>query len=75
MVHYTLRGLEIYVKIIRKVSKQVWRIIIGVIGFVSVLDIKRLHSTGGFENYIYGETSKFYQPDYYTNKALQKYGY
>jgi hypothetical protein len=49
--------------------------LIGTIGFVSIIDVKQLHGTGGFANYIIGETGKFNQPDYYTPKALQKYGY
>jgi hypothetical protein len=50
-------------------------VLIGVIGFVSILDLKRLHGTGAFSNNIVGETGKFYQPEYYTPQALQKYGY
>jgi hypothetical protein len=49
--------------------------LIGAIEFVSILDVKRLHGTGAFGNNTYGETNKYYQLDYYTPKALQKYGY
>jgi hypothetical protein len=45
------------------------------IGFVSIVDVKAMHSTAGFGNYTIGETGMFYKPDYYTPKALQKYGY
>jgi hypothetical protein len=45
------------------------------IGFVLTIDIKRVHSTGGFSNYTLGKTGEYYQPEFYTAKALQKYGY
>jgi len=48
---------------------------IGTIGFVSILDVKQLHGTGGFGNYEIGGTGKYYQPEYYTQDALLKYGY
>ena len=49
--------------------------LIGAIGYISILDIKRLHSTGGFGNYILGGTGSYFHTDFYTPKALQKYGY
>ncbi len=49
--------------------------LIGAIGYISILDIKRMHGTGGFGNYIFGETGSYYHMDFYTPKALQKYGY
>lgn len=49
--------------------------IFGAIGFILIVDVQRLHSTGAFSNFKFGETGKLYQPDYYTAKALQKYGY
>jgi hypothetical protein len=49
--------------------------LIGSNGFISVLDVKRLHATCGFFNIMIGETGKYYQPEYYSPKALQKYGY
>jgi len=45
------------------------------IEFVSILDVKSLHSTAGFGNYTIGESGRFYEPDYYTAKSLQKHGY
>jgi len=49
--------------------------LIGATGFISILDVQRLHSTGGIVNFTIGETGEYYQPEYYTPKALQKYGY
>jgi hypothetical protein len=49
--------------------------LIGTIGFVSIVDVKQLHATGGFGNYIIGQTGELYQPEYYTPKAIQKHGY
>ena len=49
--------------------------LIGTTWFVSIIDVKQLHATGGFGNYIIGKTGEFFQPEYYTPKALQKYGY
>jgi hypothetical protein len=40
-----------------------------------IIDVKRLHSTGSVFNTTIGETGEFYQLEYYTPKALQKYGY
>jgi hypothetical protein len=45
------------------------------ITYVLTVDVQRLHSSGGYSNYVLGETGEFFQPDYYTPKALQKYGY
>jgi hypothetical protein len=45
------------------------------IAFVLNIDVQRLHSTGGFSNYTIGKTGEYYQPEFYTPKALQKYGY
>jgi hypothetical protein len=49
--------------------------LIPTIAFVLTVDVNRMHSTGGFSNYTLGKTGKYYQPEYYTPKALQKYGY
>jgi hypothetical protein len=49
--------------------------LIGTIGFILIIDVKRLHSSGGFGNFIIGETGQFHQPYYYTSKSLLKYGY
>jgi len=49
--------------------------LIGTMGFTSIVDVQRWHATGGFSNYILGETGEYYQPEYYTPKSLQKYGY
>jgi len=45
------------------------------ITYVLTVDVQRLHSSGGYSNYVLGETGELFQPDYYTPKALQKYGY
>jgi hypothetical protein len=47
----------------------------GSIGFMLIIDLQRLHATGGFSNIIFGGSGEFYDPGYYTPKALQKYGY
>jgi len=58
------------------VLKSVYNeVLIGAMGFVSIIDVKQLHATGGFGNFIIGETEKLFQQDYFTPKALQKYGY
>ena len=40
-----------------------------------IIDVQRLHATGGASDMIIGRTGKYHEPDYYTPKALQKYGY
>jgi hypothetical protein len=49
--------------------------LIGVTRFISIVDIKRFHATGGVTKNTIGETGENYQPEYYTPKALQKWGY
>ena len=49
--------------------------LIGTMGFLAIIDVKQFHSTTGFSNYTCGIMDKFFQPEYYTPKALQKYGY
>ena len=39
------------------------------------VDIERLHGTGTRSDIELGQTGKRFQPDYYSPKALQKYGY
>jgi hypothetical protein len=48
---------------------------VGSIGFVSIIDVTRVHGTAGFANYTVGKTGRYHQPDYYTPKTLQKFGY
>ena len=43
--------------------------------FMSIIDVKRLHATGGINEVTIGERGEYFQPEYYTPKALQKYGY
>lgn len=50
-------------------------VLIANIGYVSIIDVQAVHSTGGFSNYEIGGTGERYQPDYYTPKALQRFGY
>jgi hypothetical protein len=40
-----------------------------------IIDIQRLHGTGGPTNPIPGITGEFYKPPFYEPRALQKYGY
>lgn len=49
--------------------------LISTLGFMSIIDIKRSHATSAFSNFVIGETGEYFHPDYYTPKALQKYGY
>jgi hypothetical protein len=42
---------------------------------MSVIDVQRLHGTGGGTTVTIGETGEYHQPEYYTPKALEKYGY
>jgi hypothetical protein len=58
------------------VSESVYNdALIGSTAFVSILDVKRVHGTAGFSHYTIGKTGKYHQPEYYTPKALQKFGY
>jgi len=49
--------------------------LIGHTGAFLILDVKRLHATGAFTNLTIGEAGEYYQPEYYSPRALQKYGY
>jgi hypothetical protein len=58
------------------VAKSVYNgALVPTIGYVLTVDVKRVHGTGGFSNYVIGETGEYYDPEFYTPKALQKYGY
>jgi len=45
------------------------------VSFITIIDVKHFHSTGGFSNITYGERNKFFNLEYFTINALQKYGY
>ena len=49
--------------------------LIGATGFTLIIDVQRLHATNSFIKSVIGETGEYYEPEYFTPKALQKYGY